>query len=67
MRRTDWRKYVLFALALVLGIAAGVAAVLLIPEDYKAFNGLAFFGIACLVAAAIIYFGTKIFGIGEDE
>lgn len=67
MRRTDWRKYILFVLAILLGVSAGVITVLLIPAGYKEFNGLAFFVVAFLVAAATLFLGVKIFRIGEDD
>ena len=66
MRRNNWKSKVLIAIAFVLGVIAGLSAMLFLPPAFQAFKGLCFFGTLVIVSGGIVFIGVRIFGIGED-
>lgn len=66
MRKSNWKIKLLIILAVLVGIAAALAAALIVYAKYPNATGLTFFGTLALAAGGVIVLGVKIFHIGED-
>lgn len=66
MRRSNWKTVVVFIIAVMIGLAAGVAVAVFWPEKYAICRGLFVFGTIALVSGVIILVLVKLFHIGEE-
>lgn len=66
MRRSNWKVKMMFAIAVVIGIAAGIGAAAALPAGYEVYKGIVGFGTWILVSGAAIYLSVRVFKIGRD-
>lgn len=66
MRNNSWKSMAVVGASFLLGGAAGLAVMSMIPEEYERFKGLAMFGTLIAVAVTSVFVAVRIFRIGED-
>ena len=60
MRRNKWKNMILMLVGILVGIAAGAAAVMMLPESASDFGRVVFFG------CALVFGGTTNVIIGKN-
>ena len=66
MRKSNWKRNLLIAIAMFIGVVAAICMLMVLPEAYAAWRGLTFFGTLTLVAGLIIFVAVRILKIGEE-
>ena len=66
MRNSNWKAKVLIIVAFIIGIVAGSAAGIMLPEAYGQYRGLVVFGTIALVSVVIVFVCVIVFHIGRD-
>lgn len=66
MRRSNWKRRLVVVAAFVLGLLAGLAVSMGLPEQYAPARGLAMFGTMSIVSAGLVFLAVRVFKIGEE-
>lgn len=67
MRKSNWKTKVLFFIACIIGIIAGIAVAIVLPETLSVYKGLITLLTILFVAMLVILVGIKVFRIGSDR
>ncbi len=66
MRRNSWKIKAWLALAVVIGIIAGIIVAFIVQKYNPVFTGLAFFSAMVLTIILLVFIGVKTLHIGEE-
>ena len=66
MRSSKWKRYVVIAIAFIIGAVCGGLVGALLPETYQAFRGLSFFVTLAVVSSGIVVICVRVLHIGDD-